>query len=333
MTVNQAYKILGLAPRSEFQIIKKQYRNLMMRFHPDADIYVKEKYAYSAQDINMAYSILKEALSSGTVTNIHDKEDGSFRSSQEQPTVIWNAPESKDAYREREILHYVEDAHGTVLGRFCVAKGKYMWTVEEEFPLFLLSIYECGKQLLDEIDMTLCRKASPEIRPRLQAELTYLLAQQFIDGMTLLQEFAREEKTDNDGSRIFYISSTLESLEQMKSSEYKRSLQAGESLFPSGIKQHRLYIKNQMGQELGYLSFPDDRLYYVVIPLLEQRSVQIKIQVCEHSSGKKRAFAANYHKLHLWLKLREKDLEKIPDNLNLQIEHLLQLYAKDFNDL
>ena len=40
----------------------------------------------------------------------------------------------------------------------------------------------CGKELLDEIDAALGRKKAPAIRQTLQAELTYLLAQQFIDG-------------------------------------------------------------------------------------------------------------------------------------------------------
>lgn len=43
-----------------------------------------------------------------------------------------------------------------------------------------------------------------------------------------------------------------------------------------GTPGHKLYLKNQSGKELGSLSFSDDRLYYVVVPLFEQKRVQIK---------------------------------------------------------
>lgn len=77
------------------------------------------------------------------------------------------------------------------------------------------------------------------------------MAQQFIDGAALLKEFAKEEKDDND--EIYYIAAMLEP------SNKASSLETGEMLYPSNVRQHKLYLKNQSGQELGYLSFSDDR--------------------------------------------------------------------------
>jgi len=38
-------------------------------------------------------------------------------------------------------------------------------------------------------------------------------------------------------------------------------------------------MKSASGQELGYLSFQDDRMYYVMTPLFEQCRVRVKLLV------------------------------------------------------
>jgi hypothetical protein len=101
-------------------------------------------------------------------------------------------------------------------------------------------------------------------------------------------------------------------------SMYGISLAKGEKLYPAGIQKHRLYLKNKAGQKVGYLSFTDDRMYYVIIPLFEQKAVQVKIQVSEVGS--------KYKKLHLWLKLHDDAISKMPENLNMQIEELIRKY-------
>jgi hypothetical protein len=57
-------------------------------------------------------------------------------------------------------------------------------------------------------------------------------------------------------------------------------------------------------------------MYYVIIPLFEQKAVQVKIQVSKVGS--------KYKKLNLWLKLQDNAVSKMPENLNLQIESLLR---------
>ena len=318
MTVKEAYRILGLSPETGMQEIKKKYRELMTQVHPDANRpHVSDKYTHTAQELNTAYAILKEKISADTETGSRRHKNNRSKDNQ---TIIWNAPVNQNAYTEREVLQYAEDPEGTVLGNFCIARGKYMWTTDEDFSLFLLSLYQCSKQLLDEADALLKRSDAPINRPKFQAELTYLLAQQFIAQTTLLQELAKEEKSDPEGNRIFYIPSMLEI------SGKAISFQPGENLYPAGIRQHRLYLKNHAGQEAGYLSFPDDRLYYVVVPLFEQKVVQIKIQTAEKQPEKKKKTATGYQNLHLWIKLSEKACLRLPENLNLQIERLLEQY-------
>lgn len=340
---------------------------------------------------------------------------------------------NENAFCEREVLHNVEDEDGTVLGNFCVASGKYLWTVQEDFSLFLQSVYRSCQSLLDGIDAKRRRGALPGERQKALSELFYLMAQQFIDATALLGQMAKEKTgtektgtkkagaektgtektrtekngtdkagtekvgaekngtdkagtektgaekngTDKDGTektamekpqkaektaeqdwkkdrtravppdekgaagdvsgesdekedpgRIFYLSAMLECRAGTS------VLQTGETLYPSGIRRHRLYLKDRTGQELGYLSFGDDRLYYVVIPLFEQRRVRVRIRAAgqmenRHSrTARTGAGAGRYQRLHLWLKLAERQEGGMPENLNLQIERLLEDYRR-----
>ncbi len=317
MTIKEAYQTLGLLPGSPLQEVKKQYRKLMRQAHPDAGVEGRICYA---KEINAAYAKLKEtAFSTDLEKSCKQVDDISKR----RENAAWNAPVNRNAYAKREILQYVEDMNGAVLGDFCVARGKYMWTIEEDFPLFLRSLYRCSERLLDEADASLCKEASPANRQIFQAELTYLLAQQFIDQAELLPVIVREKKADSEGNRIFYISAMLET------QDTAISLQPGEPLYPCRIRCHRLYLQNQESREMGYLSFLDDRLYYIVVPLFEQKAVRIRLRVAEKQSSRKKAFT-RYQNLHVWIKLSDKDCTRLPENLSLQIEQLLDEYKSSF---
>ena len=316
MTVQKAYQILGIIPGSGKDEIKKRYRKLMTQVHPDVSASLQENYKYNAQEINSAYTVLMKEKGTDTANNSHTRK---CRASREKKNVVWDAPVNVNAYAEREVLQYAEEYDGTVFGTYCVATGKYLWKTDEDFPLFLRSMYQCSKELLDGIDEKLHRDEVMPKRRQIQAELTYLLAQQFIDGSALREELAQEQEITPDGDKIYYLSSMLELANGAS------FVKEGEALYPSVIRNHKLYLKNQAGQELGYLSFPDDRLYYLVIPLFEQKRVQVKVQAAEIKTEKRRK-TIRYQKMRLWLKLPRKDVGRLPENLNLQIEKLLENY-------
>lgn len=300
MTKREAYQILGLPPGAPFAEIKKTYRRLIAQVHPDTVPSTDGRSTHHAQRLNTAYGLLKK-------TSNPPKEHPPEKTAH----AAWNAPVNEHAYMEREIWHCIGDHDGTSSSHFCIARGKYMWTAEEDLPLFLLSIYRCSEQLLDQIDARRPKDIPAPLRHQFQAELTYLLAQQFIDGSRLLGEFAREEAADKDGNRIFYIPATLEP------SVPAPSLDKEETLYPAGLRHHRLYLKKRSGPRLGYLSFPDDRLYYIVIPLFEQKKVQIRIQA-----------AGDRCHLHLWLKLLCHTSVTLPEDLGLQIRQILDRYER-----
>ena len=257
MTPAEAGKILGISPKADIEQVKKQYRRLMLQVHPDVSGPSKARYQYSAQEINLAYGVLKKRLTESEGLSFSGKGENSRKN-----TFHWDAPVNDQAWKERDVLHYAEDYEGNILGNFTIARGKYLWTTEEDFPLFLLSIYRCGQELLDEVDASLQRKEDSFLRRKIHPQLTYLLAQQFMDSTALLKELAKKTALGEEEKEIYYLPAMLEISGSLA------NLKEGEALFPSRLKDHRLYLKSNAGRELGYLSFPDDRFYYIVIPFL-----------------------------------------------------------------
>ncbi len=317
MTPAEASRILGISPKADMEQIKKQYRRLMHQFHPDVSGFSNTGYQYTAQEINLAYEVLKKGFA--------DFQEDIFSGAEKKAAsknLHWDAPLNQHAWTEREILHYAEDYEGNVIGNFTIARGKYLWTEEEDFPLFLLSIYRCGQELLDEIDGSLQRKERSSLRGKIQPQLTYLLAQQFMDSTALLKKLAKKVSPGEEENGIYYLPAMLEVTGGFL------KLKGDESLFPSRLKDHRLYLKNSAGQELGYLSFSDDRFYYIVIPLFEQRRVLVKIKAAQTPASSRKRNLSRYHSLHLWLKFAPKTEKQLLENLNLQIRQLLEIYRQ-----
>lgn len=317
MTQTEACKILALPPGASKEDIKKRYRQLMQQVHPDVGESVQKAYAYSAQEINLAYGVLIRGRAPGGQGGGDRKPGGTTG----KTAGKWDAPVNENAYAEREVLQFAEDCEGAVLGEFRAAYGKYLWTTEEDFSLFLRSVAGCGRRILEEVDEHLQKGGQSVLRQQVLAELVYLLAQQFMDKTALLQELAGKETTDLKGNSTFYFSAMVELTGRTVPQE-------GETLYPAAIRQHRLYLKNQAEQELGYLSFPDDRLYYVIIPLLEQRKARVRIRVAKMPERGKQKRMSGYRKLHLWIMLSGDGQVKEPENLNLSIDRLLEKYKK-----
>ena len=313
MTRTQACRILGIDEDADRTEVKKKYRKLMHLVHPDAGAAEHSIYRYTAQEINEAYAILYKREAADT-----PGRGRTARKKKQQPPK-WNAPVNEYAYAERNVYHYVEDADGEILGEMVVARGKFLWKVEEDFPLFLKSMYVCSGELLDDVDRKCRRKNSREKRMAAQAKLTYLLAQQYIDGVATLGMLITPEEKEQ--AVIFPIAAMLEPAEDAP------ILKAGTPLYPAAVRQHRLYLKTGDGQMAGYLSFRDDRLYYIVIPLLEQRRVQVKAQISRKQDAGNRKKNRRYQNLDFWVKLVPGDTGTFPESIGLQIDALLREYA------
>lgn len=147
MTYLEACRILGVDETTDEIEIKKRYRQLMKEAHPDTQAFIgKEetgegglrRTGYSAEEINAAYERLCQA------------EKKKKRTRNKKSTPVYHAPENQNAFCKRKILHTAEGAGGENIGDFVVAEGKYLWIQEEDFKMFLKSLYLCGKELLDD---------------------------------------------------------------------------------------------------------------------------------------------------------------------------------------
>lgn len=327
MTRTQAYRVLGLTEDADRAEIKSRYRQLMHKLHPDSRSEEKENYPYSAREINEAYGILvkgkgaKDSFIRRTKESTTSKAEWEAKR-QHRQKKNWNAPENPHAYCIRNIYQYVEDADGAVIGEFVITEGKYLWTIEEDFPLFLKSIFACSNRLLQEIEAKLEKSVREEERLKVQAELTYLLAQQFIDAPEILGHFAEPGRKKEAEDEIFYFAAMLELMDTV------HDMRAGTPLFPAALKQHRLFLKKQSGEAAGYLSLKDDRLYYILVPLLEQKRAMVKIQVAAKQDRANMRERKRYKNLDFWIKVPRKYAGTFPESIGLQIENLLLSYEK-----
>ena len=231
----------------------------------------------------------------------------------------WDAPENTGAYTKRKIFHKVENMDGTMIGVVSIAEGKYLWKPEEDFSLFLKSILECSERLLAEIDERNGMSRQAAIRLQFQAELAYLLAQQFIDGAESMEELLTPVETGKE-AETYYIPAMLEA------GGTTVGLRTGMVLYPAGVRAHRLYLKTKMGKEAGYLSFRDDRLYHIVIPLLEQKRAQVKIEVSRKQDRKNMTGRSKYKNIDFWMRIPKETTGTFPESIELKIENLLKQY-------
>jgi len=301
MTRNKAIRILGLHNDCTKDDIKKKYRMLMKQIHPD--ITSEHDYPYDASDINTTY----ELLMNDSYENITEEKTSHNR---QKSSIRWNAPINNNAFCERDIYHNVEDADGTVIGQAVLDCGKYVWSPDEEFNLFLKSLYECSKRIISEDDENKGRDRSADIT--LQAEIMYLLAQQYVDSDMMLNRSSLVGKINDD---TFLIDAMVEDI------DFRMHFKEGEYLLPGRLHEHVLFLNNEEGKEVGYLSFRDDRLYYGIIPLFERRAVQLKIQIADGEPKRQRG--KRYIDISLMMRCKKEDKYQIIENINSKIIELL----------
>ncbi|SEA99860.1 DnaJ domain-containing protein [Pseudobutyrivibrio sp. ACV-2] len=303
MNKNQARKILGLDGTEDEKTVKKKYRKLMLEHHPDSNG-IDDSAA--AAKINTAYELIMKSFDSGEKIKSAVKRKAKAKN--------WNAKENKNAYCARPIFHEVEDFDGNSIGTIEIARGKYVWSKDEEFSLFLKSLYETSKELLESARLSLFFEVPDVIKQKYLADITYLLTGQFIDSSLTLKELGI---LDADAYKI----------DAMVELDINATTpKEGNTLYPAGVSNHKLYLRNKSGQIIGYLSFKDDRLYYVIIPLLEQKKAQVKMVVSANSLKSKTR--KKYVDLDLWIRLIETDTSGI-ESTSLKIDELLKKYAKE----
>lgn len=289
MNKPRACAILGVESDIQIDDLKKRYHALMMLTHPDS--LEEHEYPYAVHEINVAYEYLLK----------HMEEEIRLNEARESTRIRWNAPQNPNAYAPRDIYQYYDDPDGNRIGLVTVDSGRFMWIPDEEFSLFQKSLYACAKQIIAEDDEE--KHIDRTDDTNLLADITYLIAGQFFGVDMALSLMKKDDSED-----VYYCKAMLE-----LTGGSKRPL-SGTALMPSGVRDHRLYMSDKFGKELGYVSFKDDRLLFGLVPLFEQRKVQVKAMVSDPGKSAKSV------DMDLYLRRMNTNESSEIDSVNMRIQ-------------
>ena len=287
MNRKKALKILGVTSDTDIRALKKHYRKLIRMTHPDS--VAEHDYPYEVHEINEAYNYLLSHL----LDDEGESKDGG-------PKIRWDAPVNENAYTDRAIYQYVEDANGNIIGTITVDAGKFMWIEDEDFPLFLKSLYDTAKSVIAEDDSK--KHISRSDDGDLLKDIAYLIAGQFFGSDASLSLM----KQETDGS--YHTKAMIEIGGGI-------AINDGEALYPLQVRDHRLYVKNEAGKEVGYLTFRDDRMLFGIVPLFERSAVKVKMK-----AGATRGMSVD---ADLWIMPIPEDNLTIIESINEKIRRLL----------
>lgn len=287
MTPEQAKRILNIAEEDDRADIRRKYHRLMSAFHPDAVGADKPEYIRRAQEINAAYTVLKQAAK----TPVSKKEKRK-----------WQGEVNVKAFCDRNIyLYYSMDAAEEKL-YYQETRGKYMWNPdEEEFELFLVSIRHASRELLEQVEEMISDGVRVFLREddtsfeaerfRFQARLFHSLSMQYVHPAATLRKIAGPLKKDGLGREIYRFRAFLAVEGQNQHAREAAGLKAGDILYPASFQGNKIRVMDGKRNSLGYLSLEDDELYFCVIPLLKRRLAQVKMTVKEAKADRRaRAF-------------------------------------------
>ena len=297
MNLQQARHILGITPEDDKAAIKKKYRRLMGQFHPDAQ--TAEKISDSirrAQEINEAYEYLKKhtGIFSKTASGTDRKSVWKDRPPKKP---AWTGRTNEKAFCERNVYQRysmdVEEPEARDRLYYKVARGRYLWDpATEDFTLFVTSLHHVTKELLEQAEERVAKKKTQGVRPRgngyrnteadrfrFQSKLFYHLSVQFTNPIQILRQIAKPERVDDAGRQIYRFSTSLGA--DATQTAYRRllALQPGDAVYPLAFQENKILVRREKQYPLGHLSFEDDRLYFCVIPLLQEKLAQVQMKV------------------------------------------------------
>lgn len=272
-----------------------------------------------AQEINEAYEYLKKHTTVFQRSDAKPKGTGSRRTggTRDGAESIWkDRPPKKPqwtgkcnekAFCERNVyLRYSMDvAENTDKLYYQAARGRFLWDPEtEDFALFVTSLHHATKKLLEQAEektadvirntgskggtdaRTTAGKVGGETagyaatdRFAVQSKLFYHLSTQFTDPVMILQKIAKPEKTDETGREIYHFHTSLGADATQAVYRQLTALQTGEAIYPLAFRENKIIVCKQKQYPLGHLSFEDDRLYFSLIPLLQEKLAQVQMKV------------------------------------------------------
>ncbi len=295
MTLKEAYKILGVSKENNDREIKAKYKKLLIMYHPDSDP-TKERDPEDDEKIRKVIEAYRK---------IRESEGELYFEPYE---FAWDAFENKRAFSERNIFFQFK-IYDEALPPSKMARGRFVWDPDmEEFPLFAKSVLEACKEMMTDHDVT---PAPDKVK-----DIFHLMMQEYV----LPADAARKigNKIREDGDREVYSFSGFIKDEFASSRESR--INCGE-LLNIYLREDRAVVEEIVtGRMIGSISFDEDELYYVVLPLLEDPTVDANATITRVDSSHR-----NKKHTHVAIELTiPKDLADIPVSNEKLIKELLR---------
>ena len=288
MTLKEAYKILGASQKDDPRTVKTKYKKLLILYHPDSDPTGKRdpEDDEKIRQVIEAYRKIRES----------DGESG-----YDPYEFTWDAFENRNAFSERNI--YVQfKMYDEELPLSRMARGRFVWDPDmEEFRLFSKSVLEACKEVITDYD------ATPT--PDLVKDIFHLMMQEYVLPADAARKLGRKAGED-DKSEIFAFGGFVKDA----------SATAVEPL-NIYLREDRAVVEEIVsGKVLGIVSFDDDALYYVILPLLEDPEVEVRATVTKCDNSRRSG-----SRMHVDIKLViPRNLRDIPVSYRDRIVHILQ---------
>jgi hypothetical protein len=305
MNLQQARRTLGITPEDDKAAIKKKYRHLMGQFHPDAQVGENALDSIRrAQEINEAYEYLKKhtgIFQSGATTGKGSRRTASGTGTQsawkDRPpkNPEWTGRINEKAFCKRNVYQrYSMEVEGPADKLYYrVARGRYLWDpATEDFTLFVTSLHHVTKELLEQTEERAARKKAESVatvttgawnteadRFQIQSRLFYHLSAQFTDPVQILDQIAKPKRTDEAGRKIYHFHTSLGADATQPAYRRLTALQPEDAIYPLAFQENRILVCREKQYPLGHLFFEDDRLYFCVIPLLQEKLAQVQMKV------------------------------------------------------
>ena len=295
MTLKEAYKILGVSKENTDREIKAKYKKLLIMYHPDSTPTRKR----NPEDDEIIRKVIE------AYRKIRESED---EPSYEPYEFTWDAFENKRAFSERNIFFQFK-IYDEALPPSKMARGRFVWDPDmEEFPLFTKSVLEACKEVMTDHDVA---PAPDKVK-----DIFHLMMQEYV----LPADAARKigKKVREDGDREVYSFSGFIKNDIGNSRESK--INCGEPL-SIYLREDRAVVEEIVtGRMLGSISFDEDELYYVVLPLLEDPEVDAHATITKVDNGRR-----SKNRVHVVIELTiPKDLADTPVSNEKLIKELLR---------
>ncbi len=295
MTLKEAYKILGVSKENTDREIKAKYKKLLIMYHPDSDPSRKR----DPEDDEKVRQVIE------AFRKIRESEGEPYFDAYE---FTWAALENKAAFSERNIFFQFK-IYDEALPPSKMARGRFVWDPDmEEFPLFTKSVLEACKEVMTDHDVI------PD--PVKVKDIFHLMMQEYV----LSADAARKigKKVREDGDKEIYSFTGFIKDEQGSSHESKPN--SGEPLNIYLREDRAVVEKIVTGKVLGSISFDEDELYYVVLPLLEDPKVDARATITKVESSRRKK-----ERVSVAIELAiPKDLTDIPVSNERLIKDLLK---------